>query len=206
MKRSSPYVIGLTGGIASGKSTLSAALRRAGAPVIDADKISHELTIVDGLALPALRDAFGESIFTGVALDRRALAERVFGDEEALERLNGIMHPLIMEEIQRQMESLQNEPAVIWDIPLLFETGWDKRCDEVWCAWAPVWIQLRRLIKRDGLTLREARQRIKSQMPGREKRRLADHAIATTGTKADSARHALKLWNAALKKVNSAQQ
>jgi dephospho-CoA kinase len=200
MTQNRPYIIGLTGGIASGKSTLSRALLDMGAHVIDADKISHELTIVDGVALPAIREAFGDRVFTEEALDRRALGDMVFADAAALDRLNGIMRPLIQAEMLRQIDSLSDQPALILDVPLLYEAGLDKLCDEVWCAWVPRWQQLRRLMRRDGLSLRQALQRVNSQMPGREKARRANHVINTSGTKAQSAAIARKLWLSALRR------
>ena len=201
MIRSKPYMIGLTGGIASGKSSLSAALRQAGAVVIDADKISHELTMVDGAALPAIREAFGEGMFRHGALDRAALGNLVFSDKAQLDRLNTLMYPLILSEMERQIDSSADQAVVILDVPLLYEAGWDSMCDEVWCAWAPRWMQVRRLIKRNGLTLREALNRIKSQMPAREKARRATHMIMTTGTRQESARKALILWRDALRRA-----
>ena len=200
MTQNKPYIIGLTGGIASGKSTLSRALLDMGAHVIDADKISHELTIVDGAALPAIRAAFGDQVFTDEALNRRALGDLVFGDAGQLDRLNGIMRPLIQAEMLRQIDDLSDQPALILDVPLLYEAGWDTLCDEVWCAFVPRWQQLRRLMRRDGLSLRQALQRVNSQMPGREKARRADHVINTSGTKAQSAAIARKLWTNALRR------
>lgn len=198
MTPSRPYIIGLTGGIASGKSNLSRALRQAGAAVIDADLISHELTRPGGPALPRLREAFGGDVFDDEALDRRALAALVFRDAAALRRLNAIMHPMVLEEIDRRIAASRGEPALVIDVPLLYETGWDSFCDEVWCAWAPTWVRLRRLMRRDGLSLREARARERSQLSAREKARRADHVITTTGTREESAAKALRLWRAAL--------
>lgn len=201
MIRSKPYLIGLTGGIASGKSSLSNALRQAGAAVIDADKISHELTMVDGLALPALKDAFGEAYFRHGALDRAALGNLVFSDRAQLDKLNALMYPLILSQMERQIDDNADQPVVILDVPLLYEAGWDSMCDEVWCAWAPKFVQVRRLMKRNGLSLRQALARIKSQMPAREKARRANHVILTTGTRQESAKKALTLWRDALRRA-----
>lgn len=201
MIRSKPYMIGLTGGIASGKSSLSGALRQAGAVVIDADKISHELTMVDGAALPALREAFGEEVFRHGALDRAALGNLVFSDRQQLDRLNALMYPLILAEMECRIGDNADQTVVILDVPLLYEAGWDSMCDEVWCAWTPRWMQVRRLIKRNGLTLRQALARIKSQMPAREKARRATHVINTAGTRQESARKALTLWRDALRRT-----
>ena len=192
----SSYVIGLTGGIACGKSNLSRALRLYGAPVVDADEISRALTAPGGTALPAIRAAFGNQVFDGDELNRRALSDVIFSSPEARKRLNDILHPLIFSEMRRQMDS--HEGPVVLDVPLLFETGMEDWCDEIWCAYVTQKEQIRRLRKREGLTVRQALMRIHSQMPTMEKRRKADHVIRTEGTKQESAEKALALWREAL--------
>ena len=158
----SSYVIGLTGGIACGKSNISRTLMENGVPVVDADRISREMTAPGGPALPQIRAAFGDGIF------------------------NGILHPMIFAEMRRQMDAVDG--AVVLDVPLLFETGMEDWCDEIWCAYAPQKEQIRRLRKREGLTVRAALLRIHSQMPTMEKRRRADQVIRTAGTKVESGR------------------
>ena len=201
MTRNNPYLIGLTGGIACGKSNLSSALISAGATVIDADEISRALTQPGGKALPAIRAAFGGKVFKGPDLDRQKLARHVFSDPEALKRLNAITHPLSCEEMERQVRQHQDEPALVLDVPLLFETGMDKRCDEIWCASAPRETQVARLIHR-GLSEKEALRRIASQMPGEEKARRSKHVILTTGTKEESAAQAVALWQDVLRRLS----
>lgn len=186
-------VIGLTGGIACGKTNLSNALRAHGVRVIDADEISRSLTAPGGAALPAIRAAFGDEVFSGDALNRRALGQMVFGDEEKLRRLNDILHPMIFEAMRREMEAAREENVVL-DVPLLYETGLDAWCDEVWCAWTPQKDQLRRLMKRDGLTRKEALRRIRTQLSPREKARRAKQVIRTDGSKETSASIVLSLW------------
>ncbi len=188
----SRYVIGLTGGIACGKTHLSNALREHGVHVIDADEISRRLTGSGGDALPAVRAAFGDQVFQGESLDRKALAREIFGDEEKRKKLNGILHPMIFAAMRREMDG--DEGPVVLDVPLLFETGLDQWCDEIWCAYTPQREQVRRLMKRDGITGREALARIRSQMPTREKAKLADHVIRTDGSKEQSAAIVLSLW------------
>lgn len=188
----SKYVIGLTGGIACGKSNLSAALRRAGACVIDADEISHALTEKGGAALPALRAAFGDEIFDHDELNRRALSLKVFGHDENMERLNGILHPMIFAEMDRRL--MECEGIAVLEAPLLYECGLEQKCDEVWCAYVPQREQVRRLCKRAGIGRREALQRIHSQMSPLQKARLSDRVIRTTGTKEESAEQALQLY------------
>ncbi len=187
--------IGLTGGIATGKSFVSGLLAREGAMIVDADRISHELTQHGGMALPLIREAFGPGVFTGDALDRPALAALVFGDQQALSRLNGIMHPLIRAEIERRLRAgaQADVPLMVLDAPLLYEAGLETLCDEVWCTWLPQSTQLARLMRRDGLSRAQALRRIRSQMSALEKRRRADRWIDTRGSMADTEAQALRL-------------
>ncbi|MBR5111292.1 MAG: dephospho-CoA kinase [Clostridia bacterium] len=195
----SKYVIGLTGGIACGKSNLSKALKEHGVPVIDADEISRALTARNGAALPAIRERFGDRVFDGDELNRRALSDIVFSDPKELEALNGILHPMVLAEIHRQID--ETEGPVVMDVPLLYEVGMDSWCQEIWCAYVPQKEQVRRVRKRGAITWKEALRRIHSQMPVMEKRRLADHVIRTEGPKAESAEIALGLWRDALKRL-----
>ncbi len=183
------FVIGLTGGIACGKSNISDRLSSLGVPVIDADRISRALTAPGGAALPGIREAFGEVFFPGGVLDRRALGALVFSDPEALDRLNGLTHPLILDEIRRRLDALNaaGEPVCVLEAPLLFEAGLDRLCDTVWCAWIPEELQIQRLTERDGLTQKEAAQRIASQMPAAEKKRRSGLVIDTSGSREESA-------------------
>ncbi len=189
-------VIGLTGGIACGKTTLAQALAEAGAPVIDADAISRALTAEGGAALPAIRAAFGDGVFQGDALDRRALAALVFAGDAARKKLEDILHPLIFTETRARLAALEasGASAAVLDVPLLYETGMDAWCDEVWCAYVPKKEQLARLMRRDGLTRKQALARVASQMPGREKARRADRVVRTDGDKRTAAAQALALW------------
>lgn len=190
----SAYVIGLTGGIACGKTNLSDALRKEGVPVIDADEISRSLTAPGGEALPLIREAFGEKVFDGEILNRKALGALVFSDPKALETLNAITHPLIFEKMRREME--KHPGAVVLDVPLLFETGMDAWCDEIWCAYIPQKEQIKRLMERDHLSRRDALKRIHSQMPTLQKARKSHHVIRTTGSREESAEIVLSLWRA----------
>ncbi len=189
----SSYVVGLTGGIASGKSNLSRALRAHGAPVVDADEISRSLTAEGGAALPMIREAFGDGVFDGDALDRRRLGDTIFADKEKRERLNGILHPMIFLELRARLDAV--EGAAVLEAPLLYETGLDKWCDEVWCAYVPQKEQVRRVRKRDKVTYRRAYARVRSQMPSLEKARRSARVIRTDGTKDDSAAIVLALWD-----------
>ena len=190
----SAYVIGLTGGIACGKTNLSDALRKEGVPVIDADEISRSLTAPGGEALPMIREAFGEKVFDGELLNRKALGALVFSDPKALKTLNDITHPLIFEKMKREME--KHPGAVVLDVPLLFETGMDQWCDEIWCAYIPQKEQIKRLMERDHLSRADALKRIHAQMPTLQKARKSHHVIKTTRSREESAGIVLSLWRA----------
>jgi dephospho-CoA kinase len=197
------YVIALTGGIASGKTTLLNAMQKLGAPVIDADQISRSLTAPGGEALPLIRAAFGEGVFhEDGTLDRKALAAIVFSNEEARLRLEGIIHPMVAARIRRELSeiSLTHKAAVV-DIPLLYESSMESMADEVWCVYVPKREQINRLRARDGLTQKQALMRLNSQMDPREKCRRADHVIRTDGLPSESAAQASFLWQEAMKKL-----
>lgn len=178
-------IIGLTGGIACGKSTVAGFLREAGYPVADADAVSHSVTGPEGSALPAIREAFGDAVFhADGTLNRRALAAEVFEHPASLETLNAVTHPLILAEMLRQTREAEENGAqiVIWDVPLLFESGFDKLCDETVCVVAPREEQIVRLALRDGLSREEAVRRIDSQMPLEEKAARCGRVIHTCPT------------------------
>ncbi|MBR1606300.1 MAG: dephospho-CoA kinase [Clostridia bacterium] len=188
MKPSKPYVVGLTGGIACGKSHVSRELRALGVPVMDADAISHGLTGPEGAALPAIRQAFGDGVFDGETLNRKALGALVFSDDEKRGQLEGILHPLILRTMLEETAASQ-APIVAWDVPLLYETGLDRQCDEVWCVYITLDEQLKRVMRRDHLSQQAAQARIDSQMPMEEKKARARHRISTMGTRAETRRH-----------------
>ena len=188
MKPNKPYIVGLTGGIACGKSHVSRELRALGVPVMDADAISHGLTAPGGAALPAIREAFGDDIFDGETLNRKALGALVFSDDEKRKQLEGILHPLILQTMLEETAA-SAAPIVAWDVPLLFETGLDQQCDEVWCVYITLGEQLKRVMRRDHLSQQAAQARIDSQMSMEEKKNRAAHRISTMGARADTRRH-----------------
>ncbi|NLW20323.1 MAG: dephospho-CoA kinase [Clostridiales bacterium] len=200
MTPNKPRLIGLTGGIACGKSSLTKALRAHGAVVIDADAIAHELTAPGSQALPRLQERFGADIVEEGQLNRQRLGELVFSDAAALRDLNTILHPLIFERMDRQISEHGDQRALVADVPLLYETGYDRQCDEVWCAWAPRTAQLERLLER-GLTEDQAWQRINSQMDAMDKARRADRVIITTGSLKDNARAVQRLWDEMIRRT-----
>ena len=177
-------ILGLTGGIACGKSTISLTLREQGAVIIDGDVLSRELTKPGGAALPAIRRRFGNSVFLADGtLDRRALGDAIFRDDEAREALDGIMQPLLRQMIVEGIAQAQQSgaPVCVLDMPLLYEKELDALCDRVWCAWIPHETQLERLMARDGFTREQALLRLASQMAPAEKAARADVVIDTSG-------------------------
>lgn len=178
-------IIGLTGGIACGKSNVSDKLASLGCTVIDGDKLSRELTVPGGAALPALYQAFGETIFrTDGSLNRRALANLVFSDPEAMKTLDTIMQPMLSDMIVARINDAKAAGAdfCILDMPLLYEKGLDHLCDTVWCVWLPRQLQMERLMSRDSLDTSQAEARIRSQMPVDEKASRANVVISTEGS------------------------
>ena len=175
--------IGLTGSIACGKSTVSQYLRQLGHAVVDADAISHALTAPGGRAIPLLREAFGDAVFDGDSLNRRALGSIVFADEGKRAQLNAILHPMIISSIQEELHALDAAGGLVFgDVPLLFECAMENMFDQIWVVSVPEDIQLERVMTRDGLSRQEALDRIRSQMPLEEKRKRADAVIDSSGS------------------------
>ena len=178
-------VIGLTGSIACGKSNVSATLAELGAAIIDGDLLSRQVTAPGGIALPAIREAFGDGVFfPDGTLDRRALGNAVFGNEEARQRLNAIIHPMVILLTQQGIEQARQAgaPLCVLDMPLLFEANMEHLCDRIWCVWLPRDIQLQRLMARDGFTLEEAEARLRSQLSADEKAARSHVVIDTSGS------------------------
>lgn len=174
--------IGLTGSIACGKSTVCAYLKTLGFFIADADAISHSLTAPGGAALNAIRAAFGDSVFDGDVLNRRALGSIVFSEPEKLNMLNSILHPMIISSVEAELTAHDApDTLVIGDVPLLYECGMAHMFDRVWVVSVPEDVQLDRICMRDSLSREEAKKRIDAQMPLEEKRALADAVIDTNG-------------------------
>jgi len=199
------YTIGLTGGIATGKSTVAALLRAYGASVIDADAISRELTAPGGVALPIIRAHFGGEVFQGGTLNRTALAARIFADEQARLALDAIMHPLVYADMFERVCVLfdRGEKLVVLEIPLLFESGFDVQVDEIWLTALPRSEQLRRLMARDQLTEAEASARVGSQWPNERKERRARVRIDTAEPLDRVAEQVRAAWQHAKRKAGS---
>ena len=196
-------VIGLTGTIGSGKSTVSGYLRSLGAVIVDADEISRSLTAPGGKALIKIRESFGDKVFSGDALDRKALAGEVFSDKEKLNKLNSILHPLIFEQMFLEINEAVNGGAkhVIADVPLLFETGFEKHCDEIWLVCTDEKTQLERIVKRDNCTEEAAKARIANQMPVSEKMKKCDRIIDNSGDLDSLFKQVENLWQSINEKM-----
>ena len=191
-------IIGLTGGIACGKSTVSKALRALGACIIDADALAHELSQPNQALFNAYVQRFGMAIVTpGGTLDRAAIARLIFTDPTMRAEVEQISHPLIRRAVEERLRMAEKEQkrAAVLDVPLLFEAGWDALVDEVWVVALPPEEQLTRLLARDKtMSEGEARARIAAQMPLAEKCARADVVIDNSGTKEETRDYVGKLW------------
>lgn len=179
-------VIGLTGSIASGKSTVSLMFDDFNIPVIDADKIAREVVRPGEPALASIVKVFGKEILLeDGTLDRKKLGRIVFGDDEKREQLNSIVHPAVRKSMLERRDALieSGEKAVVLDIPLLFESKLESFVEKIIVVYVDKDVQLRRLMERDGYTRAEAERRIHVQMPVKEKARLADAVINNNGRK-----------------------
>lgn len=177
MKRS-VFVIGLTGSIGMGKSTAAQMLRQMGLPVFDADAVVHQLMNKGGAAVQAVEEAFPGVVVDG-AVSRPELGKRVFGDTAALRRLERILHPRVGEAEQAFLADTARRRIgyAVRDVPLLFETGGNKRCDATIVVSAPPHIQRARVLARPGMTEERLQQVLAKQMPDARKRHLADYVV-----------------------------
>ena len=178
-------IIGITGGIASGKSTVSNYLIRCGYSVVDADQVARQVVAPGTSGLKKIVQTFGPKILTGDGrLNRQKLGQIVFDSPNQLQRLNEILQPLIRQEIIRQLTALQraDHQLIFLDAPLLFEQHYDALCDLVMVVVVSPAIQLERLMKRNQLTVEQAESRIKSQMPLVAKEALSDLVIDNNST------------------------
>ena len=190
-------VIGVAGGIASGKSTVARVFERLGARVLDADAIGHDLLRTDRLR-SAIGETFGEDVLTEEGeVDRQALGRVVFGDEGARQRLNRLVRPAIRAEIRRRTGEMRGEGydgVVVVDAPLLVDTGPTDLADKVILVTAPASTRKERIILRSGLTGREAEQRIAAQASDAKQARWADFVLENNGTEEELAEEAEALW------------
>ena len=191
-------LIALTGGIASGKSTIAARLAEHGAVIVDADRIVREVQAPGSPVIERIAAEFGaDMIAPDGQLDRAALGARVFGDAEALGRLNAIVHPAVKAESQRRFAAAREadpDAVVVYDVPLLVEARADDLWDLVVVADAPAAVREDRLVRQRGLDRAEAAKRIASQVSDERRREIADVLIDTSGDIADTIRQTDALW------------
>ena len=173
-------ILGLTGSIGMGKSTAAAALRQMGVPVHDADASVHMLMSHGGAAVGFIEAAFPGTALNG-AIDRKELGRRVFAESAELKRLESILHPMVrdQERIFLQTCRMKRAPVAVLDIPLLYETGGEKRCDAVIVVTAPKFLQDQRVLKRPGMSRKRFDEILSQQMPDAEKRKRADFVVQT---------------------------
>lgn len=177
------YFLGLTGGIASGKSTVAALFKEQGIPVIDADQVAHQVLATNKSVQAQLQAAFGEAVVKNGQVDRPMLGQQVFGNPEALTQLNAITGPTILTAIKQQMQAA-DAPLVVLDVPLLYEQHYEQYCDGVAVVYVERKTQLQRLMARNQLTIEQANARIDSQSDLATKKARADFVIDNQGTPA----------------------
>ena len=198
--------IGLTGGIGTGKSVVANLLVQQGASIIDADRLGHEAYTPHSEAWEAVVAAFGTDILTSEGeIDRRKLGGIVFADETQLERLNGIMHPLMAKMVEHRKAAFDagGVAVTVVEAAVLFEAGWDSLVDEVWTTHASESTIVQRLFERNGLDEAEARKRINSQMSATERNRRSDVVVDNSGDLTALEQTVKNLWKTRIKgKVN----
>lgn len=190
--------IGLTGGIASGKSTVSAYLVALGAVLIDADQIAREVVLPGSPALNKIEQLFGSEVITEEGtLNRKKLGELIFANEPSRKLLEGVLHPeirMIVNERMNQLEAANPRRLVVIDVPLLYESGLASMFEMVMLVYVPREIQLERLMNRDGLTRGQAEARLAAQMPIEQKVQLADFVIDNSGTLEETGAQVQQFW------------
>lgn len=192
--------VGLTGGIASGKSAVSQRLAEHGAVVIDADLLAREVVAPGTAGLEEIAEEFGEEMLTDThSLDRAALGQKVFNDAEAREELNSIIHPRVRQEARRRREAASDGSVVVEDIPLLVETGQQSRFDVVVVVQAPHAERVRRMIENRGMSRDEAEARIAAQATDSERAAAADIVIDNSSTLEDLHQQVDRVWEDLLK-------
>jgi len=185
-------VIGLTGGLGSGKSTVLQMLRRKGAFTLDADKIVHGLLKKSAVQVKIKR-AFGKDVFKGRSLDRRKMADVVFRSDAKRKTLEKILHPLVRQQMARALSKKRSTVAVC-DIPLLFEKGWGKKFDKVVVVFASMPQRRRRLLRR-GFSDADIKARMKAQWPLKKKVSRADFVVMNDGTKKQTKHQVDEIWD-----------
>jgi dephospho-CoA kinase len=202
-------LVGLTGGIATGKSTVAATLRRLGAEVIDADQLARDVVAPGEPALAAIVREFGDVRQADGTLDRKKLAAIVFEDPARRQRLEAITHPAIRARFAARLEALAAagfEGLVFFDAPVMIESGNYRTMDRLVVVLTDEGTQHTRLMARDGMTAAEATRRMAAQMPVAEKAKLADHVIDNTGDRAATEARTREVFDALLAELRARER
>lgn len=189
-------ILGLTGGIATGKSTVTGMLRERGIPVIDADQIAREVVEPGKPAYEAIVRHFGrEILLEDGQIDRKALGEIVFSDETQRQKLNAIVHPEVRRVMREEAEAAEagGAPIVFMDIPLLFESKLQHMVEKIVVVYAPADMQLARMIERDELEEEQAQKRLRAQLPIDQKKMEADFLIDNSTSREETERQVEKM-------------
>jgi dephospho-CoA kinase len=189
-------LVGLTGGVGSGKSTVAEMLRELGATVVDADEAAHAVYEPGSPGFDAVVREFGDEYVAGGRIDRARLGELVFHDDDARRRLNSIVHPLVRDWMALRTAEAAERGAevVVQDVPLLFENGLERLFSTVVLVYAPEEVQVERLVSGRGITPDRARAMIAAQMPIESKRGLAHHVINNSGAREDTQAQVRAIW------------
>ncbi|MBR2071106.1 MAG: dephospho-CoA kinase [Phascolarctobacterium sp.] len=177
-------IIGLTGGIASGKSTVATELRKQNVPVFDADEVSRNAVVKGSKGLALVAEAFGAEYLTADGeMDRAKISQLVFSDKEALKTLEGILHKIVWDEAEAFLAEAREQKAklAVLDVPLLIETKWHERVDLVWLVAVSKKQQIKRAMIRSGMTEEEVKARIAAQMSLEDKKKFADVVLDNSG-------------------------
>ena len=192
--------IGLTGGIASGKSTVLHLLEELGAIIVDSDKLAHKAMEPNTPGWQDIIKTFGSEILNpDMTINRKRLGDIVFNDHKLLFKLNEVIHPRVAEKfkdiISEVRKSYTDNSVIVIEIPLLYETRMERLCDEVWVVWVDEATQIKRLMEREGISKADAINRIKSQMPIDEKAKRADFVINNMQTMEETREVTTKYFN-----------
>lgn len=197
--------IGLTGGIASGKSTVVTMLKQLGAAIVDSDVIAHEVVAPGSEGLQQVAAKFGsKTLLADGSMDRAYIGSVVFQDPQQKTVLEGILFPLIQEQIEKEMAEIEKKkknPVIFLDMPLLFEVKYNTYVDETWLVYVDLKTQLMRLMARNGYSQSEALARIHAQLPIDEKKALSQVIIDNTGSLAETQKQVEIAWKDLMKRI-----
>ena len=199
-------VIGLTGGIGSGKSTIAGFLSESGVPVIDTDRVTHHILETDSTIRQRILDAFGKGVLNrDGSIDRQELGKKVFSEAQQKENLEEILHPAILSHVMEKLGEFRERDvaAVVLEVPLLIEADWARYVDEIWVATAPRKTILGRM-KAKGIPVEDVVTRMEAQLPSRERNRHADVIIDTDCSLSDLKAEIKGLWQEFLSRMSSA--